>query len=489
MAIQQLKLMLALAVTAATIGAQTKSPTESDFYPLHRIEPPEGVVLEVGGIALDGPKAILVSTRRGEIWHVHKAYRANPQFTLYADGLQEPLGLLAEEDGSYLVVQRGELSRLRDTDGDHRADIIECVSNAWPISGNYHEYAFGPRRDADGKVWLTLNKPFGDQPFGEVPWRGWAIRLDENGGFEGMAAGLRSPAGIEASPDGEIFYTDNQGEWCGAGKLAILERGTFHGHPHGVESCKLPESQVPPIGELPKKILMPKLKEVSPHFTMPAVFFPYDKMGKSPAGFAWDTTKGAFGPFAGQIFVGDQHHSSVMRVFLEKVNGQWQGACFPFRNGLDSGVTRVLFGADNSLIAGMTNRGWGSKGNRSEGLQRLVWNGKVPFEIHEMHATSKGFRLIFTRPVEVVSAAMPGSYQLESYTYEHHQGYGSKEMDKRKLRVKKILVHSDLRSVDLEVEGLRDGYVHELIARGVRDNEKRWPLLHAQAYYTLLSRP
>lgn len=304
-----------------------------------------------------------------------------------------------------------------------------------------------------------------------------------------MAAGLRSPAGIEASPDGEIFYTDNQGEWCGAGKLAILERGAFHGHPHGVESCKLPESQVPPIGELPQKILMPKLKEVSPLFTMPAVFFPYDKMGKSPAGFAWDTTKGAFGPFAGQIFVGDQHHSSVMRVFLEKVNGQWQGACFPFRNGLDSGVTRVLFGADNSLIAGMTNRGWGSKGNRSEGLQRLVWNGKVPFEIHEMRATSKGFRLIFTRPIEVVSAAMPGSYQLESYTYEHHKGYGSKEMDKRKLRVKRILVHSDLRSVDLEVEGLRDGYVHELIARGVRDNEKGWPLLHAQAYYTLLSRP
>lgn len=482
------QLIIILGCLTALTVAQGTRPTEADYYPLHRIETPKEIVLEVGGIALHGKKAILVSTRRGEVWHIHKCYQKNPQFRLFADGLQEPLGLL-EENGAYLVVQRGELSRMRDIDGDNRADVIECLSSAWPISGNYHEYAFGPRKDAEGNLWVTLNKPFGDTPFGEVPWRGWGIRLDRNGGFDGMAAGLRSPAGIESSPDGEMFFTDNQGEWCGAGKLSVMEEGSFHGHPHGIESCKLKESRVKPIGEVPKKTLMPELHKQIPSFTMPAVFFPYDKMGKSPSGFAWDTTKGGFGPFQSQVFVGDQHHASVMRVFLERVKGKWQGACFPFRSGLDCGVTRVLFGADNSLIAGMSNRGWGSKGNRSHGLQRLVWSGLLPFEILEMRALPDGFQLVLTKPVDVVSAAIPFGYQMESYTYEHHKAYGSKEMDKKKLMIRSIAVHADGLRIDLTVDGLRPGYVHELHAKGLRDKETGHPLLHTAAYYTLLSLP
>ena len=41
-------------------------------------------------------------------------------------------------------VQRGELTRLIDTDGDDRADRYETVCDSWGVSGNYHEFAFGP---------------------------------------------------------------------------------------------------------------------------------------------------------------------------------------------------------------------------------------------------------------------------------------------------------------------------------------------------------
>ena len=43
------------------------------------------------------------------------------------------------------------------------------------------------------------------------------------------------------------------------------------------------------------------------------------------------------GPFEGQMMVGDQGHSKIMRVFQEKVNGVYQGVCFPFREGFASG--------------------------------------------------------------------------------------------------------------------------------------------------------
>jgi len=116
-------------------------------------------------------------------------------------------------------------------------------------------------------------------------------------------------------------------------------------------------------------------------------------------------TAGKFGPFTKQLFVGDQTHSTVMRVFLEKVNGRYQGACFPFRKGFGSGNVPVRFAADGSLIVGGTNRGWGSTGPHPFALERLAWTGKTPFEIHEMRARPDGFELTFTRPVDKAAAA------------------------------------------------------------------------------------
>src|SRR5260221_195770 len=77
-----------------------------------------------------------------------------------------------------------------------------------------------------------------------------------------------------------------------------------------------------------------------PELLTPSVYFPYPvpgdaKMGHSTSGFAFDAT-GRFGPFKNQLFAGDQSDSTVMRVFLEKVQGHYQGACFPFKAGFDS---------------------------------------------------------------------------------------------------------------------------------------------------------
>ena len=67
-----------------------------------------------------------------------------------------------------------------------------------------------------------------------------------------------------------------------------------------------------------------------------------------------------------------------MRVNLEKVNGEWQGACFPFREGFQSGIIRTVWGLDGSMFVGMTSRGWASTGKDPYGIQRLVWTGKTP---------------------------------------------------------------------------------------------------------------
>lgn len=487
--------MIALALFAASLVQGDPRPqprAESHYYELQSLALPKGLELEVGGLLVRDDGSILACTRRGEVWSIRDAFveGREPRFVRFAQGLHEPLGLL-ERDGWIYVTQRAELSRLRDVDGDERMDELETVCDAWPISGNYHEYNFGPALAPDGSLWITTNKPFGDEPFGRAKWRGFALRIALDGErgatMQPMCAGLRSPAGIGAAPWGDLFYTDNQGEWCGASKLAHLEPGDFHGHPWGAFSCEDPLWTFAKPGEAPNGVNMPDVARVLPSFKLPAVWFPYDKMGRSPSGFVWDESDGAFGPFAGQLFVGDQYQSSVMRVFLERVGKRWQGACFPFRRGLSSGVVRVAWDKRGGLLCGLTDRGWGSLGNRTHGLERLVWNGETPFEILSMRARHDGFELVFTAPVERESAARPESYAFTSYTYLLHENYGSDEVDKRTLKVREARVADDGRSVRLVVEGLRAGYVHELRAKAASASGA--PLVHDAAYYTLIELP
>ena len=223
-----------------------------------------------------------------------------------------------------------------------------------------------------------------------------------------------------------------------------------------------------------------------PELLPPALYFPYPKMGQSAAGIACDLSGGKFGPFKTQLFVGDQTHSTVMRVFLEKTpdGRNYQGACFPFKAGFGSGALALEFASDASLFVFGTDRGWGSRGGKPFALERLVWTGQLPFEIHEMHAQPDGFELTFTEPVDPVSAADVASYAMEDYIYIYQSAYGSPEVDKGKPKIVAAKVASDARSVRLKVEGLVEGHVHELHASGVK-SAKGQLLLHDAAYYTL----
>jgi hypothetical protein len=470
-------------------SAMSVSAGEEDYYEIQSFDPGK-FVLEVSGILQLKNGELMICTRRGEVFLVENAFEPEKaRFKPWAFGLSSPLGLY-EHKGWVYTMQRGELTRMKDSHGDGRADVFETVSDFVPISGNYHEYNFGPRLDKDGKFWVLTNKPFGGEPYGRAKFRGWALRFDpDSGAMETMACGLRSPAGLEISPDGDVFFTDNQGEWCSASKLSHIEKGDFHGHPHGINSANEPESTIAHPGEVGSGAFMKDLHTTNPTFKMPAVWFPYNKMGKSPAGMAWDTsTKGEFGPFAGQLFVADQNQSCVMRVFLEKVDGHWQGACFPFRYGFQCGIIRASFGKDHSLFVGMSNAGWGARGNKPWGLQRLVWTGKRPFEINEMRALSDGFELTFTEPVEAAVAADVSAYTMTSYTYRLRSDYGGPEEDVQTLTIAAATVSPDGQKVTLRVDGLRAGYVHELHVKKMTSTTGQ-DLLHREAYYTLVNIP
>ena len=368
-----------------------RSPIESDYYRMVTLPIPENVVLEVGGLETLPDGRLAVATRRGEVWLVANPEGANgsrPHFTRFAQGLHEALGL-AWHDGTLYTAQRSELTRLRDTDGDGRANRYETVYS-WPLSGNYHEYSFGPAfspKGGDGMI-VTLNLAwvgFGDS---FVKWRGWMLRIGTDGTMTPIAAGFRSPSSFGYNLEGDLFYSENQGDWVGSGSITHVESGDFVGNPTSLRWSGEPESPVklaisdiPDTGE-PKSEIAKRV----PRLKTPAVWFPHAILGISTSAILVDSTRGAFGPFAGQLFVGDQGQSKIMRVFLEKVNGVYQGVVFPFREGFASGILRQTWGRDGSMYVGQTSRGWSATGTAPFGLQRLVWTGMMPFEAHRVWA-------------------------------------------------------------------------------------------------------
>ena len=459
-------------------------PTEDDYYRIVSLPIPAGVVFEVGGLELLPNGKLAASSRRGDIYTVSNPFDAPAamRFQRFASGLHEVLGL-AWRDGYLYATQRGELSRLKDEDDDGVADVVETVNADWEISGDYHEYAMGSKFDKDGNTWvvLCLTGSFTSN----VPFRGWCLRIGADGKMTPTCCGLRSPGGIGMNAVGDMFYTDNQGPWNGTCSLKHLRPGTFQGHPAGNRWFKLTDA----IGKRPRdpqsnsRVLTEAQK--IPQLLPPAVYFPYKKMGQSASGIASDRTAGKFGPFRNQLFVGDQTQSTVMRVFLEKVNGRYQGACFPFKSGFGSGSLALLMTERGSLFVGSTNRGWGSRGNQPFALERLDWTGKTPFEIHEMRAKPEGFELTFTKPVDRKSAAKMAAYKMTTYTYIYRSDYGSPEVDHTTPTIKRVSVADDGKSVRLYVDGLQRGHVHELHLPGLRSADAGRHLLHPVAYYTL----
>jgi hypothetical protein len=383
---------IALGISLAVIAQE--SPKEEDFFKILKVPAPEGTLLEVGGLAMLPNGSLGVSTRRGDVFIVDNPTSQRPYFRKFASGLHEILGL-AYHEGSLYMVQRGELTRLTDLNSDGKADWYETVAS-WPLSAQYHEYSFGPKITPDGAFIVTTNVAFGDQEWwrGEsrVPYRGWTLKIHPDGKIEPYATGMRSPAGPGVL-HGEVFYTENQGDYMGSGGLWHLEKGDFSGHPAGLSWSELPNSPIKmttaqfnavvdpmknkdangrfikPENEVDASfITLAEAKKSLPSIKLPAVWLPHGIHGISNSE-PIVIPEGYWGPFAGQILVGDQGQSKIMRIMLEKVNGVYQGASIDFRSGFQSGVLRMVFAEDQSLFVGETNRGWGSAGDAS------VWFG------------------------------------------------------------------------------------------------------------------
>jgi mono/diheme cytochrome c family protein len=431
-------------------------------YPRPKLSSGEDAVVPVA-VAVhprDG-RVFVASMKRGEIFVIREPFAPQANFEDYAGGLfQEAYGLLAEEDGLY-VLHRRNLSRLVDKDG--RAARCDRVLSLPHGIGDTYDYGYGLVRDKTGAFVYS----FAPHANRELPGSGGALRHVPGEKPEEIAFGMRNPVGWITGPEGEIFFTDNQGEWVATNKLCHVVKGRFYGYPNQAqkEHAKKPLSRA-------------------------TIWVPYE-WARSINGAAYDNTGGKFGPFAGQVFLAElMYGGAIVRANLEKVNGEYQGACFPFwGKGLLGPVSLAFDPARGPMyVAGITEPGWMAQPDRGA-LFRIDYTGEMPFEMLSIHVRPRGFKIVFTRPVDLETARRSASYKIEHYRYEYTGAYGSPELDRTPVSVGNVVVAEDGRSVEITLSAdlVRDR-VYMIGAAGVR-SPRGEALVHAIGAYTLNETP
>lgn len=381
----------------------------------------------------------------------------NTRFVDFGRGLfQDAFSMLAGDDGLY-VLHRRNLTRLVDTDGDGVADRFDRVAALPHGIADTYDYGYGLTRDKAGNFVISFAPHANHQLSGS----GGALRLIPGEVPREVAYGFRNPLGWSSGPEGEIFFTDNQGEWVATNKLCHLVEGRFYGYPNQAQKS---HASLPP-GKA-------------------AVWVPY-AWAHSINGVTYDNSGGKFGPFAGQFFLAElMFGGAIIRADVEKVNGQYQGACFPFWGKGLLGPESLAFDPKGHLyVGGITEPGWMAQPDRGA-VFRIDYTGQPLFEMRTIRALPRGFRVIFTTAIERSAAVRPESYRLERYRYELTGSYGSPELDRTPVPIERVVVADDGLSADLFTAPLVTDRIYLLTASGVRSADGK-PLLNPAGAYTL----
>lgn len=470
-----------------TVCIHAQSP--GDRLPLNKVHPgytlsslmPTGFQPGVSGLDFLSNGKLVVSTwggdhnhltpptKNGDVYildHVDQEDPSKVTVTKFASGLQEPLGLKVLNDTIY-ITERQALAVLIDKNNDGVMDTNGYRKLASYITGTFrHEFFFGLIYK-DGYFYggqsLSLNQGPAFVPQPEAN-RGTYLRIEKaTGKSEYISGGAREPFGFGMNSAGEIFSTEVQGTWNPACAFTQVKPGRFYGHPL--------LQQVPPSSF----DTMPYQK--------PAVLLPETDIANAPGQPLFISS----GIFKNQFFYGDVSYGGIQRIFLEKIENEYQGAVFRFSAGFTGGVSRLAWAPNGDLIVGeigdATGSNWQEFGKQAYGLEKLKSNGKTTFEMLAIRSRPKGMEIEFTEPVGATANVL-ANYKVLSWHYTRTSDYGGSQVDLKSLTVSNVTVSTDRKKVYLEIGGLEKDRLIYIRLSGVISDAGKAPW-STESWYTL----
>jgi mono/diheme cytochrome c family protein len=438
------------------------------------------------GLAWRPDGTLIVASLEGRVWLARDSDGDGLEDTIapFSDDLAAPYGVAATGDAIDVINKYG-LLRLLDTDRDGRADRTEQIASGWGHTRDYHDWAVGLERDAQGNYYIALPCEQDKRSEAAAWLRGRALRLVPRDptasdprpfAIEEICAGLRFPQGLALSPKGELFATDNQGNYNPFNELNHLRPGKRYGFINSLEAKR----------------------GIKPPLTPPAIDIPHpwtrsvnglcflNVPGEGPA-----AARECFGPFAGHLVGCEYDTRRLVRMSLEQVDGEYQGAIYPLsrepapgEETLEGPVSCAVSPAGDLFIGNLRDSGWGA-GSNTGSIVRLRWRSDLPPGIAEVRARASGFTIEFTQPVEISLAEDASNYAISSYRRVSTSSYGGEDVDRRIEGVQRVNVADDGRSVTIDLPELREGFVYEFHLRQLAPGKTFFP---AEAYYTLRKR-
>ena len=422
---------------------------------------------KVGGLDFMSDGSVVISTwdPKGPVYLIKNPTAENPEnieVKEIASGFAEPLGVKVVNDVIY-VMQKQELTKLIDHDGDDIIDEYQTLCDDWGVTANFHEFGFGLDYQ-DGYFYATLATgimPGGASMKNQHPNRGNVIKISESdGSIEFVASGLRTPNGIGVGYNNGMYVADNQGDWLPASKIVHVEKDAWYG-----------SRSVDYEGTA-------KLKE-----KLPVVWLPQDEIGNSPS----TPTAINVGPYKNQMIHGEVTNGGIKRVFVEEVEGQQQGVVFRFIQGLNAGVNRIRWADNKTLYAGgIGNPGnWAHSGKEWYGLQRMVYNEKSTFEMLAVRAKSNGVEIEFTEALQERDGWNKSDYEIKQWYYKPTIDYGGPKLDEKSLNIKSVNVSDNRKKVFLELEGMKENHVIYIRLKNSFVSAEEHGLWSTEAWYTM----
>ena len=501
--------LLPLAIAALFVSLPVPANVNwRDFYQIENIEIPKEIDPQIGGLTVLKDGRVAAAFHRGQV--AIYSPKMNTWQT-FAEGLHEPLGDLEEASGALVVMQMPELTRLIDENGDGKADYYQALSTDFGMSGNYHEFAFGPAVDSKGNYYISLNvasnyagifkhirgefNPIGlsreamthwqnddwknetrhlaGRMFSKVPYRGWVLQVTPTGDTIPYALGFRSPNGLWVDENDKLWVTDNQGDWLGTSPLYQVEKGKFYGHP---------ASLIWQNGwtQDPVKMSPEALAELK---SPPAALFPQSELANSPTQPLSTIDPKLFGLPKGELLVGDMNQVRLIRFLPDQVNGFTQGALIPFLEDekLGIGNNRLAFDKTGNLWVGKTHLGWAG----DEGIRKISWRGKPLFIVEQAKLTPQGFELSFNHPLN--KSSFEQALKVVSHTYHYHAEYGSEKVNETVEPVDGLTFSDSNKTVKFSLAQLKKSHLYTIHLSGVV-NSNSLPLMGDIVRYNVVEK-
>lgn len=498
-------LILLFAIAPFTFSSSAEQNNTNpwlDYYDIERINVPKHIDPQIGGLSALKDGRIAITTHHGDV--VIYTPQTN-NWHRFATGLHLPLGIVQESDNSFVVMQKPELTRLIDQDNDGKADVYQTIYDGFGMTGNYHEFAFGPAVDNKGNYYISLNVAsnfnginqyirgeYSDKCLDEnkmrqwhdfekwmagirkevtrmfscVPYRGWVMKVTPDGKAEPFASGFRSPAGIYMDNKNKLWVTDNQGDWIATSPLHQVNQGEFYGHPaslHWQKDWFIKHQDV-------------TADDLTKIRTPAAALFPQGELANSPTQPLSTANQSAFGLPEGELLIGDMNMNNLIRFLPDAQQGEMQGTLIPFVSGDELGIGnfRLDFAPDSSLWIGKIHLGWAG----DEGLVKVTKNSLPMFIVKKVKLLHDGFEIQFNQKLR----SAPTNIEVTRHTYHYHAAYGSPKVDLQKVTPSNIKLNSNGKSIKVNIDNLIAGQLYTITLADLTDAEGR-PLMGSVLRY------